>query len=217
MAGTSPSQISLIENGKSKPSLKTAVAIARTLDTSLDFLTGAAEDQRRVTQLLFELRKQSALLVDMQAEVQEKTGAPWTDFVGIDQVDAAAGTGTVAHDDDERVVGRVKFPSLWLRREGLYAPSCRIMHVVGEAMEPTLPDGCLILVNRGSRRLEDGKVFAVHSRDELIVRRALQQKQKTEGWLLSSDNGDKTTWPTVPWPEDGRLVGEVRWAWFSLP
>ena len=215
MAGTSPSQISLVENGKSKPSLKTAVAIARALDTSLDFLTGAAEEQRRVAEILYELRKKSALLVDMRAEVQRKTGAPWTDFVGIDQIDAAAGTGTVAQDDEERVVGRVKFPSLWLRREGLHARSCRIMQVVGESMEPTLPDGCLILVNRSSRDLEDGKVFVVDTRDELIVRRAL--KHSSEGWLLSSDNGDKTTWPTVPWAEGGRVVGEVRWAWFSLP
>ena len=76
MAGTSPSQISLVENGKSKPSLKTAVAIARALDTSLDFLTGAAEDRRKVTRLQWELGKQSALLVDLQAEIQKRTGEP---------------------------------------------------------------------------------------------------------------------------------------------
>ena len=215
MAGTSPSQISLVENGKSKPSLKTAVAIAQALDTSLDFLTGAAGDDRKVTRLLNELRRQSARLVDMQAEVQETTGEPWTDFVGIAQIDAAAGAGSVAHGHEERVVGRIKFPSVWLRREGLNPRACRIMDVIGESMEPTLPDRCVILVDQSTPGLEDGKVFVISTRDELLVKRAL--RQKTEGWLLSCDNGDKKTWPTMPWPEDGRLLGQVRWVWYSLP
>ena len=221
MAGTSPSQISLVENGKSKPSLKTAVAIARALDTSLDFLTGAAEDPRKVKRLHWELGKQSALLVDLQAEIQKRTGDPWTDFVrdpwtdfvGIAQIDAAAGAGTVA--DDDLVIGRIKFPSLWLRREGLHPRACSIMEVIGESMEPTLPDRCMILVDHSTDELEDGKVFLLRTRDERLVKRAL--RHKTEGWLLTSDNGDKKTWPTMPWPEDGRLLGKVRWAWFSLP
>ena len=223
MAGTSPSQISLVESGKSKPSLKTAVAIARALDTSLDFLTGAAEDSRKVTQLHWELGRQSGLLIDLQAEIQKRTGnpwtdfvkQPWTDFVGIAQIDAAAGAGTVADAREERVIGRIKFPSLWLRREGLHPRRCRIMEVIGESMEPTLPDRCVILVDRSRQKLEDGKVFLIHTRDEWLVRRALGHK--TEGWLLSSDNRDKKTWPTMPWPEDGGIGGEVRWAWFSLP
>ena len=89
------------------------------------------------------------------------------------------------------------------------------MDVIGESMEPTLPDRCVILVDQSTDELEDGKVFLIHTRDELLVKRAL--RHKTEGWLLSSDNGDKKTWPTMPWPEDGGVGGEVRWAWFSLP
>ena len=37
MVGTTPSQISVIESNKSRPSLKTAIRLARALDTSLDF------------------------------------------------------------------------------------------------------------------------------------------------------------------------------------
>lgn len=47
------------------------------------------------------------------------------------------------------------------------------------------------------------------SGDELIVKRALRDKQA--GWLLVSDNPDKRTWPTKPWPDDGEIVGEVKW------
>jgi hypothetical protein len=38
-----------------------------------------------------------------------------------------------------------------------------------------------------------------------------------EGWLVASDNPDKKTWPTQPWPDGADPVGEVRWAWYSLP
>lgn len=81
-------------------------------------------------------------------------------------------------------------------------------------MEPTLPDGCSILVNHESTDLEDGKVFVIRSGDELLVRRAL--RHKTGGWLLDSDNPDKRRWPTMAWPHEGS-VGEVRWVWHSLP
>ena len=31
------------------------------------------------------------------------------------------------------------------------------------------------------------------------------------GWLLFSDNPDKAARPTVPWPEEATIVGEVKW------
>ncbi len=82
-------------------------------------------------------------------------------------------------------------------------------------MEPTLPDGCSILVNRWSRRPEDGKVFVIRTEDELIVKRMVQDKEA--GRLLSSDNPDKGAWPTQPWPDDAKVVGEARWVWYTLP
>ena len=31
------------------------------------------------------------------------------------------------------------------------------------------------------------------------------------GWLVQSDNRNKQAWPTVPWPAEASIVGEVKW------
>lgn len=50
--GTSPSQVSVIENNTSRPSQKTAIALARALDTSLDYLTGEIDNATPDAKLL---------------------------------------------------------------------------------------------------------------------------------------------------------------------
>ena len=214
MVGTSPSQISLIESSKSLPSLKTAVAIARAMDTSLDYLTGAVEDPRRTSALLRKLRYQNATLFDQTSTRSVREDETWKDYLSISEVDGAAGVGGVIHED--RVRGRMKFPALWLYQEGLRAPTCRIIRVVGESMEPTLQDGCSILINLAKRELEHGKIFVIQTEDHgAIVSRTVLDKE--EGWLLTSDNPNKQTWPTRPWPDGATAIREVRWTWYSLP
>ncbi len=103
----------------------------------------------------------------------------------------------------------MKFPRAWLHRHGLRAPECRIIRVAGESMEPTLADGCAVLVNRASRRRRDNRIFVIRVDDELIVKRAA--KDPAAGWLLVSDNPNKTAWPSRPWPREANIVGEVKW------
>ena len=99
------------------------------------------------------------------------------DYVAISEVDTAAGA-VVRH---ERTIGRMKFPIRWLHREGLNARSCRIIRVVGESMEPTLPDGCSILVNHEVMAPEHGKIFVIRTGDELIVKRKLHHRSDGSG------------------------------------
>ena len=80
-------------------------------------------------------------------------------------------------------------------------------------MEPTLPDGCKILVDRTARRPCTNHIYAVQLKDEgLVVKRAGKGPDHT--WLLVSDN---PTWTDEPWPDDAELVGEVRWMARTLP
>ena len=88
----------------------------------------------------------------------------------------------------------MKFPARWLRREGLNPDMCRIIRVVGESMEPTLPDGCSILVNHEKRKPADGRIFVIRTEDELIVKRTLYSKgtrlaagQRQRGRALVAD------------------------------
>ena len=85
----------------------------------------------------------------------------------------------------------------------------RIVKVIGESMEPTLPDGASILVNMGQQEPRDGKIFVVRIEDEIVVKRLIRNPDA--GWLLQSDNRNKRAWPTRPCPDGAQIVGEVRW------
>ena len=79
-------------------------------------------------------------------------------------------------------------------------------------MEPTLEDGCSILVNRAQRRCRAGRVFVARTDEGLIAKRA--GKDDDGNWLLESDH---PSWPPVPWPKDAPVIGEVRWKARTLP
>ena len=77
-------------------------------------------------------------------------------------------------------------------------------------MEPTLVDGCSILVNQASRRRSVGRILVVRTDDGLLVKRA--GKDRAGVWQFVSDNPNKQASPTVPWPPDAPVIGEVKWA-----
>ena len=83
----------------------------------------------------------------------------------------SAGVGAVVHD--EHVTGRIKFPYRWLSHRSLRPAICRIIRVTGESMEPTLPDGCAILIDLASKNQKDGKIFGIRIGDELVVKRTV--------------------------------------------
>ena len=65
------------------------------------------------------------------------------------------------------------------------------------------------VVNRDSQEPRDRGIFVVQIDDELVVRRLTRHPEGA--WLVKSDSPDKRAWPTRPWPDDARIVGEVRW------
>ena len=55
-----------------------------------------------------------------------------------------------------------------------------------------------------------GHIYVVRTDDGLIVKRA--GKNRAGNWQLVSDNPDKKEWPTLRWPADADVIGEVKWA-----
>ncbi len=127
----------------------------------------------------------------------------------VEVVEVAAAAGGGAEVYDETVVGRLWFRGDWLDREAIDPDQCNVITVRGESMEPTLPDGCSILVDRsqGRRRRRDGRIFVMRTMDGLVVKRA--GKDAEGNWQIESDNED---WEPVPWSRDTEIIGEVRWA-----
>ncbi len=121
-------------------------------------------------------------------------------------VAAAAGAG--AEVPEEILVGHVRLDPRWLRDHALNPDRCDLISVTGDSMYPTLPDGCAILVDRGSVELRDGGIFVLRTPDGLVVKR-VRREDENGRWLLVIDNPD---WDPVPLDADVPVVGEVRWA-----
>ena len=121
------------------------------------------------------------------------------------EVEVAAGGGAVALDEAPEK-GRVFFRRDWLDRHGIDTTQCVVIGVRGESMEPTLPDGCSILVDRARTRRRDGGIFVIDTEDGLIVKRLGKTGRR---WLLVSDH---PSWEPAPWPREAEVIGEVRWA-----
>ena len=68
--------------------------------------------------------------------------------VTVIELEVAAGEGAL--ELCEELKGRVWFRRGWLERRGLNAEDCIVIGCKGQSMEPTLPNGCSILVDRSS-------------------------------------------------------------------
>lgn len=98
----------------------------------------------------------------------------------------AAGTGMI--EDIYEEVGSLSFRKEFLRSCGVTAESARIVGVTGTSMEPTIPDGSVLLINKGNCEPRNGKIFALAKGTEgLVVKRLIQNG---DAWLARSDNPD---------------------------
>ena len=130
--------------------------------------------------------------------------APGARPVATAELDVAAGGGAVSLDDAP-VVRQVWFRREWLDRHGLDPTRCVVIGVRGESMEPTLPNGCSILVARDRRQRRPGRIYVVRGEDGLVVKRAARN---AEGWRLTSDH---PAWDPAPWPDEAETIGEAVW------
>ncbi len=208
-AGTkaTPPLISMVEHGRANLSVANLSAAAKALRVSVDFLCGLTTDPTPARQLAKDLAASGTRVRDLEEQQTYVGAADDSDYVGVSELAGAAGGGAVV--EHERITGRVKFRRAWLARHGLAAGECRVIQVLGESMEPTLIDGCSILVNQSSRRRRVGRIFVVRTDDGLVVKRA--GKDRADAWQLVSDNPNKHAWPTVAWPADAPVIGEVKW------
>ena len=85
---------------------------------------------------------------------------------------------------------------------------CSVVDVPGSSMEPTLPEGSTVIVDksRGRVRRRAGGIFLLYSGDGIFIRRAGRGPRGY--WQLVCDALDRET---TFWPRDVRIMGEVRW------
>ena len=124
----------------------------------------------------------------------------------VEVLEVASAAGVGAEVFDETPVGLLWFRNDWLDRHAIDAKRCNIISVQGDSMEPTLPDGCSILVDRKRREPHEGLIYVMRTEEGLVVKRL--GKDEKGRWLVVSDNPD---WPAAPLLYGTDIIGEVRW------
>ena len=193
--------ISHVENNRSSLLFDGVIKAAHTLGVSTDYLAGLTDDPTPAAKLVppNDLADNAALA----GTSSETTRPPGAQPVSVRRLQTAAGSGAL--DLDEEVKTYAYFREEWLKRRGLVAEKCSIIGVMGESMEPTLPDGCVILLDHNRRSRHKGKIFVVRTEDGLVVKRA--GKDPGGRWQLVSDH---PAWPPQPWAR-AMVIGEVKW------
>ena len=121
------------------------------------------------------------------------------------EVASAAGVGAEVYD--ETPVGLLWFRNDWLLSHSIDPEQSNIISVRGESMEPTLPDGCSILVDRKRREPHQGRIYVMRTEEGLVVKRlGLDEEGR---WEIRSDSPD---WRVTPMSPGTEIIGEVRWA-----
>ena len=185
------SMISMVECGQRELRASGIILAARELNVSVDYLYGLTDDPAPYT------------------ELAEKIDNP--DFRNLAVRDAEGSMGSGSHVEDDPIIGYLAFRTVWLKKHGINPDKASMIEVRGDSMQPTIRPGSMVLVDHKRTRRVKGRIFALRTEDGVLVKRVM--KDGDGGWQLISDNPD---YETVPFPKDGKVLGEVRWAGRTL-
>ena len=209
--GISPAQVSMIETGQSGPSIRTMVAIASTLNVSLDYLNGLVNVSDSARDMEYLLRRGHAEHnLDRETESKLRT-PPIPGFIAEIALADIRNLNNFMRSIQKPATSMIRIPRKWIEDRRLTPGNCRLITVIGESMEPTLPDGSSILLHllAAPPDRKNRAIYLIATGNELTIRRA--KRNLTTGWQLVSDNPDKKLFPTHTWPVNANIMGQVIW------
>ena len=170
------------------------------------------------------INEESGILIPTLREVAEELGVsagslldnpedasePIDDTVWLVEVRAKPESGDARYDETFR--RRVRFPKALLPDPDLDPFFCQLVRIEGKELEPSFPDGTIILLDRLRRDLKDGGTFALVTMEGLLIRE-VGFDEIGRAWFIR----DKGTRPhRYAFTDDIHIVGQVIGAWKSL-
>jgi len=101
------------------------------------------------------------------------------DFIRLpvfEEVRASAGPGAVVTSERAEVVS---FERAFLRALGATPERCSMIWARGDSMQPTIPDGSILIVDHGQTDVVNGCIYVLNIADELIVKRVRRRLDAT--------------------------------------
>lgn len=129
----------------------------------------------------------SPRLAKLAKGIADSVGQPIDDFVEVKRISAVVSAGPGATEGIYEEVGSLAFRREFLSNCGVTPGAARILNVKGTSMEPTIPDGSVLLVNTANKEPRSGAIYALARGDELLVKRLVSSGDM---WLARSDNQD---------------------------
>lgn len=125
----------------------------------------------------------------------------------LKSVHLAAGSGCVYQEDHDGF--KLRFAKSTLRRLNVQHENAVCVEVIGNSMEPVLPDGATVGVDMGSKDVKDGKMYAVEYGELLRVKLLyLMPGGKVK---IHSYNTQEHDDELIPMSEI-RIIGRVFWS-----
>lgn len=108
------------------------------------------------------------------------------EFVTVRRADVkfSNGHGQVTYEEDDHPP--LVFRSDFLRRMGINAGDAVVVEAEGISNEPKIPEGSVVLVNKGDRERLNGDLFAFRCDGELLIKRL--ERVQGVGILATADN-----------------------------
>ena len=117
--------------------------------------------------------------------------------------------------EDGEVADLIAFRRDWLNRLGINPDHAALIEAAGDSMEPSIPDGAIMLLDTSITEVRNGWICAIVRDGELLVKRI--QKKLDGTVLLISDNSH---YQAEEVSEDRlyqyHIAGRVRWVGRAL-
>ena len=189
--GVSKTTIANYERGDRMPEGEFLEILAKEVGADLNWLFG-----------------RSSAVGDGHAGIPASVAAEFA-FLPRYSVSASAGGGLVALDEQE--IERIAFRQDWLHELGIDARQAGLLTATGDSMDPTIPDGALMLIDRRQGEpVRSGYIYVLVLDGELLVKRLMRNIDGTID--LISDNALYPVQRVHQGEFDGlRVAGRVFW------
>lgn len=136
------------------------------------------------------------------------------DYALIPQYYAHGASGNGFLNDHVEITGGLAFKRDWLKRMSLREENLRVLYNHGDSNWPTLSDDEVLLVDISKCEPSTGKMFAMYDPDNAVIIKRLI-RDMAGGWIIRSDNQDKTRYPDMPISDESmrgvEIIGRVVW------